>query len=333
MKQIPTMIILAAAIGLLLSGCKQPVSGDAINSLSDSSSSSYGGSGCRGRSSGVKTGPNSIYLPYPSGTSYNVSQTWFGTFSHDSTGREHALDFPMSDNDDIYPVADGRVIAVKEDSNINCSSNCSDANYVLVDHGGGFYGRYLHFCYNCVDVAVGDLVNAGSRIGGAGNTGWSTETHLHFDLVDWEENCTVTYGFVENSNSLTALTVGASYTSQNTATGSYTPSVITGDVYSNVGITLTGSIPWYVAVGDSVNITGSLTSEAQSEGSNGVTVFLVNLNHELETSPSDNIESATTTFNFSYTIPSVTPGTYYLAISKSKNESYYWNNPPYMVVH
>ncbi len=318
-------------LSFFLTGCSEK---EEDNSSASTSSSSATASGCRGRLNGIKDGPTTLYLPYSNSESYKVSQTWYGTYSHYMTGGEHALDFPMNNNDTIVPVAAGRVIAVKEDSNTNCSSSCSDANYVIVDHGDGFIGRYYHFCQNCVDVSPGDVVSSSTRLGGAGNTGWSTETHLHFELADWEEGCTVKYGFANiNSGAREALSVDQSYTSQNPGSSTYTASTITGETYNNVGVTLTSSITWYLSSGDTITVSGSLTSAAVSEGANGIAVFIVDESNQLV---SDSLKKYTTssTFSETYTIPSLESGkTYSLGISKSINGSYHWDNPPNIVIH
>jgi len=339
MRQIKWVYLLLISLVLVLTmGCKEDNNGNVISSLAPSDSSSSV-SGCRGRESDIikEDGPQDLFLPYPNTASYLVSQTWEGTYSHNLVGSEHALDFPMPVNSPIWPVAPGRVMAVKEDSNTNCTSNCSDANYVLIDHGGGFYGKYFHFCQDCVDVSVGDnIVSSQTQIGRAGNTGWSTASHLHFELVDWEENCTVKYGFANIAGGArTALTVDTSYTSANSGGSPITPSTITGNTYKNVGVTLTSSIAWYLTGGDTITIQGSLTSEAQAESSNRIAVFLVSMSGTLVTAPTTLVfeTGVSTTFDFSYTVPSVPAGTYYLGISKSKDGSYSWNNPPIIVVH
>ena len=329
--------LIAGLVFVLTPGCKEETDGNLISSLSESSSSSSG-TGCRGRNSGIKDGPQNLLLPYPNTgyNTYSVSQTWFGSYSHYSAGGEHAIDFPMPEGRPIWPVARGRVMAVKEDSNTTCSSSCSDANYVLIDHGNGYYAKYLHFCQNCVDVAVGDnLTSSQTQIGTAGNTGWSTGSHLHFELVDWEENCTVTYGFTNiNGGARTALSVGSSYTSANSGGSAIVASTISGNVYKNVGIEITTGIPWYQTSSGSVNIQGNLTTTAVSDGYNQVAVFLLDKSMNLVGSIS--YFTTTGSFNVNYPIPAVTQNeTYYLAVSKSKSEnnSYWWDNPPIMVFY
>jgi murein DD-endopeptidase MepM/ murein hydrolase activator NlpD len=53
-------------------------------------------------------------------------------------------------------------------------------NVVLVDVGEGFSTLYAHL--SSADVAHGQWVAAGTRLGSAGCTGSCTGTHLHFEL-------------------------------------------------------------------------------------------------------------------------------------------------------
>lgn len=51
---------------------------------------------------------------------------------------------------------------------------------VEIDHGYGFKTRYAHL--HTIDVRRGDEVGAGEKLGGMGNTGRSTATHLHYEV-------------------------------------------------------------------------------------------------------------------------------------------------------
>ncbi|MEV0774421.1 M23 family metallopeptidase [Streptomyces sp. NPDC050433] len=57
-------------------------------------------------------------------------------------------------------------------------------NHVILDLGDGTYAMYAHLKQGSVTVAVGDTVRAGQRIADCGNTGNSTEAHVHFQLMD-----------------------------------------------------------------------------------------------------------------------------------------------------
>jgi len=54
-------------------------------------------------------------------------------------------------------------------------------NEVVVNHGFGYKTRYAHL--NVVDVAVGNYLKRGDRIGEVGNTGKSTGPHLHYEVL------------------------------------------------------------------------------------------------------------------------------------------------------
>ncbi len=52
---------------------------------------------------------------------------------------------------------------------------------VEVDHGDGYMTRYAHHSENFVEA--GDVVDAGDALAQTGNTGRSTGTHLHFEII------------------------------------------------------------------------------------------------------------------------------------------------------
>ena len=95
--------------------------------------------------------------------------------------------------DDIVSHSDGKVIQVIKNCNINTNGlngNSLDknnvGNMVKIDHGNGYYTRYLHLAYGSVLVNVGDDVKKDAKIGYMGNTGYSFGGHLHFEV--WKAN-------------------------------------------------------------------------------------------------------------------------------------------------
>ncbi|WP_030568178.1 M23 family metallopeptidase [Streptomyces aureocirculatus] len=57
-------------------------------------------------------------------------------------------------------------------------------NTVVLDLGGGTYAMYAHVQRGSLAVRVGERVRAGQVIARCGNSGNSTEPHVHFQLMD-----------------------------------------------------------------------------------------------------------------------------------------------------
>ena len=70
-------------------------------------------------------------------------------------------------------------------------------NYVIIQHSDGNYTLYGHMAANSITVKSGDHVEQGQVIGKMGSSGYSTGTHLHFEIR-----------IGENSNSAAVKTVG-----------------------------------------------------------------------------------------------------------------------------
>ncbi len=74
--------------------------------------------------------------------------------------------------DPIVATADGKVVTVSYDSGFG--------NYVIIQHGHGFYTRYAHM--QSFRVYKGQKVQQGQVIGYVGNTGLSTGPHCHYEV-------------------------------------------------------------------------------------------------------------------------------------------------------
>lgn len=59
-------------------------------------------------------------------------------------------------------------------------------NHVVIDHGNGEFSFLAHFKKGSVAVKKGDAVKAGDRIGLCGNSGNTSEPHLHYHLQTTE---------------------------------------------------------------------------------------------------------------------------------------------------
>jgi len=95
---------------------------------------------------------------------------------------------------ELHAVADGIVVATKDSIPQNVPGANSRAvpitletvggNYVGIDIGGGHYALYAHVQPGSLRVKVGDHVKRGQVIALLGNSGNSTEPHVHFQIAD-----------------------------------------------------------------------------------------------------------------------------------------------------
>lgn len=123
-------------------------------------------------------------------TAYEVNP---GIASKDGTGRmvyptsgivtqffhygHYGIDIANPKLPPIYAADQGRVVRVRYSG-----WNGGYGNYLVVEHEGGIQTLYAHL--HKIYVKKGDLVDRGQAIGQMGNTGRSTGTHLHFELID-----------------------------------------------------------------------------------------------------------------------------------------------------
>jgi Peptidase family M23 len=99
-----------------------------------------------------------------------------------------------AEGNDALAVANGTVVEVKDSIPENVPGINSRAvpitletvggNHVIIDIGGGHYAFYAHLKPGSLKVKLGDRVKRGQVIGLVGNTGNSTEPHLHFHVSD-----------------------------------------------------------------------------------------------------------------------------------------------------
>jgi murein DD-endopeptidase MepM/ murein hydrolase activator NlpD len=108
-------------------------------------------------------------------------------------GRTHAgagvrnEDYYCFDQSIMAP-ASGTVVSAENEveDNIPGVTNSKQplGNHVIIDHGNGEFSFLCHFRKGTVTVKKGDPVKAGDLLGRCGNSGFSTEAHLHYHLQD-----------------------------------------------------------------------------------------------------------------------------------------------------
>ena len=122
-------------------------------------------------------------LPFEKGKKYFLIQAYNSGFSHKN---ELSLDFRVKKGSAICAARAGRVIEIKQDSEVGGlkESYLSQGNHVIILHEDSSKAFYWHLAPNGVLIQLGDTVTAGQVIGLSGDTGYSAFPHLHFQVVD-----------------------------------------------------------------------------------------------------------------------------------------------------
>ena len=157
----------ALALGLAIAGCDlpevapRPTSECAAAEYPDWETSAY-------------------VLPYPAGSEYYVLQGNCGAFSHtEGSNLVFSYDFELPMGDPVVASRAGRVVET-EASYSDTDHERGHENGVAVAHADGTWAYYIHFTQDGVAVDVGEEVAAGDTLGYSGNSGFSTQPHLHF---------------------------------------------------------------------------------------------------------------------------------------------------------
>ncbi|MDB6167886.1 MAG: mepM [Verrucomicrobia bacterium] len=127
---------------------------------------------------------SAIYrLPFAQNETHRLQQGNFGHFSHgQGSQNERAFDFRMPVGTTVCAARAGTVCGARSDSTAGGVSPVfkQRANYVIIRHADGTYAEYFHLATDGVKVRIGETVVAGQPIALSGNTGFSSEPHLHF---------------------------------------------------------------------------------------------------------------------------------------------------------
>ena len=92
---------------------------------------------------------------------------------------------------DVLAAAGGQIVAARDGMAENVPPRPLDAdvetapgNYLVEQIDEGHYALYAHLKPSSLRVRVGDRVRRGQVLGAVGNSGESTEPHLHFQVMD-----------------------------------------------------------------------------------------------------------------------------------------------------
>lgn len=119
-------------------------------------------------------------LPYEAGSSYRVSQGNCTNFSHvTGTPDQYAYDFVMPIGTVLIASRGGTVTRITDTFKDNTGVP-GEENVVGITHDDGSQALHFHLAQNGSMVTMQQLVQQGDVIALSGNSGNSTEPHLHF---------------------------------------------------------------------------------------------------------------------------------------------------------
>jgi len=118
---------------------------------------------------------------------YDFLQIGPGGKSYQRDGRSNSDYYAYGKK--VLAAKDGRVVSVRGDMAENAPGETTNTeapggNLVIIDHGGNQFGYYAHLKPFTVAVKPGAQVKAGDVLGEVGNSGDSSEPHLHFHVMN-----------------------------------------------------------------------------------------------------------------------------------------------------
>lgn len=128
-------------------------------------------------------------------------------YHHTVQSQKYAFDFiVVDDNDNFFPTdgstnedyysfgleilapANGEVVEVVNGLRDNIPKELNSfnymGNYIMIKHNDATYSVLSHLKQDSMIVKVGDKVVAGEKIALCGNSGYTTDPHLHFHVQD-----------------------------------------------------------------------------------------------------------------------------------------------------
>lgn len=116
------------------------------------------------------------------------NQLYAYDFRTENTGKEKVLEDYQIFGTEVLAPSDGIIIQVISGA-IDVLPGERDrsvgvGNTVIIDHQNGEYSLICHFKHNSIKVKVGDKVKQGDILGLCGNTGNTTQPHIHYNLQD-----------------------------------------------------------------------------------------------------------------------------------------------------
>ncbi len=150
-------------------------------------------------------------LPYTPNSAFVVGQGNCTNGSHAiNTDQAYAYDIDMPIGTNVVASKAGIVTVVVEHFHEN-NRTAGQANYLIIEHNDGTISGYYHLTKNGIFVELGDGVYQGDIIAQSGNTGDSSEPHLHFEVALCEDCETLPVNFKNTRKHKQGLVEGEAY--------------------------------------------------------------------------------------------------------------------------
>ncbi len=150
-------------------------------------------------------------LPYMPNSKFLVGQGNCTDGSHGAnTDQAYAYDFDMPIGTHVIASRAG-IVTVVVDNYAENNNIPGQENYLVIQHNDGSIAGYYHLTKGGVGVEVGDIVSQGQIVGQSGNTGDSSEPHLHFEIARCEECETLPVSFKNTREHKDGLIEGEAY--------------------------------------------------------------------------------------------------------------------------
>lgn len=120
-------------------------------------------------------------FPFKTNKKYEVSQSFNGKFSHNSSRSRYAIDFQLNVGETVFAAREGTVVKVIDwFSKQGGKELINAANKIVILHSDGTLATYVHLDYKGSFVKEGDFIERGQKIGISGLMGYTRGPHLHF---------------------------------------------------------------------------------------------------------------------------------------------------------
>ena len=133
-------------------------------------------------------------LPYAAGDQYRIVRgncSRQGHYLGDYGNLSFAYDFAMPIGTEVLAIRGGKVVSLVEKYR-NGDRDWYHANFIAIQHADGTFAQYVHIAYNSVPLIVGQTVNQGDLIALSGDTGVTSASKLHLEVIDSPiERCVV----------------------------------------------------------------------------------------------------------------------------------------------